>query len=67
MNLHTCIIMLSNQRVITSNSVEYSLKLLETNSQHDISEIQINATDGATIHTYHYHNVEESLESLMNL
>ncbi len=67
MDLHTCVIVLKNQKVITSKSVEHSIGLIERNSENEISEIQINATDGINIKTYNYNNIEESLESLMNL
>lgn len=67
MDLHTCVIVLKNQKVITSKSVEHSIGIIERNSDNEISEIQINATDGVNIKTFNYHNVEESLESLMNL
>ncbi len=67
MDLHTCVIVLRNQKVITSKSVDHSIGIIERDSGNEISEIQINATDGVNIRTYHYNNVEESLESLMNL
>ncbi len=68
MDLHTCVIVLKNQKVITSKSVEHSIGIIERDSQsNEISEIQINTTDGECIRTYHYNSVEESLESLMNL
>ncbi|CAE6951275.1 hypothetical protein [Vibrio sp. B1FLJ16] len=67
MDLHTCVIVLKNQKVITSKSVEHSIGIIERNSGSEISEIQINATDGSNIKTFNYNNVEESLESLMNL
>ncbi|AXY03600.1 MULTISPECIES: hypothetical protein [Vibrio] len=67
MDLHTCVIVLKNQKVITSKSVEHSIEILERDSDKEVSEIQINTTDGKNIRTYHYNCVEESLESLMNL
>ncbi|AMF99816.1 MULTISPECIES: hypothetical protein [Vibrio] len=67
MDLHTCVIVLRNHKVITSKSVEHSIGIIERDSDNEISEIQINATDGVNIRTYHYHSVEDSLESLMNL
>ncbi len=67
MDLHTCVIVLRNQKVITSKSVDHSIGIIERDSGNEISEIQINAIDGVNIRTYHYNNVEESLESLMNL
>ncbi|EDP59810.1 hypothetical protein [Vibrio sp. AND4] len=67
MNLHTCVIVLRNQRVITSKSVEHSIGILERDSDNEVSEVQINASDGMNIRTYHYRSVEDSLESLMNL
>ncbi|QLK47633.1 hypothetical protein DR996_21575 [Vibrio owensii] len=67
MDLHTCVIVLRNHKVITSKSVEHSIGIIERDSDNEISEIQINATDGVNIRTYHYRSVEESLESLMNL
>ncbi|MGR5236367.1 hypothetical protein [Vibrio alfacsensis] len=67
MDLHTCVIVLKNQKVITSKSVEHSIGILERDSDKEISEIQINATDGEKVRTYHYNSVEASLESLMNL
>ena len=67
MDLHTCVIVLKNHKVITSKSVEHSIGIIERDSDNEISEIQINATDGVNICTYHYNSVEDSLESLMNL
>ncbi|MGR5068810.1 MULTISPECIES: hypothetical protein [Vibrio] len=67
MDLHTCVIVLKNQKVITSKSVEHSIGIIERDSDKEISEIQINTTDGEKIRTYHYNCVEASLESLMNL
>ncbi len=67
MDLHTCTIVLKNQKVITSKSVEHSIGIIEKNSDSEISEIRIDTTDGTNIKTYNYNNVEESLESLMNL
>ncbi len=67
MDLHSCTIVLKNQQVITSKSVEHSIGIIERSSGNEISEIQISATDGINIKTYNYKNVEESLESLMNL
>ena len=67
MDLHTCIIVLKNKKVITSQSVEHSICVLEHDCDNQISEIQINTTDGTNIHTYFYNDIEESLESLMNL
>ena len=67
MDLHTCVIVLRNHKVITSKSVEHSIGIIERDSDNEISEIQINATDGVNICTYHYSSVEDSLESLMNL
>ncbi|WP_423840817.1 hypothetical protein ONE56_19725 [Vibrio mytili] len=67
MNLHTCVIVLRNQRVITSKSVDHSIGIIERDLSNEISEIQINTTDGKNIQTYHYNTIEESLESLMNL
>ncbi len=67
MDLHTCVIVLRNHKVITSKSVEHSIGIIERESDNEISEIQINATDGVNICTYHYNSVEDSLESLMNL
>ena len=67
MNLHTCVIVLRNQKVITSKSVEHSIGILERDSDNEVSEVQINASDGMNIRTYHYRSVEDSLESLMNL
>lgn len=67
MDLHTCVIVLRNHKVITSKSVEHSIGIIERDSDNEISEIQINATDGVSIRTYHYRSVEDSLESLMNL
>ncbi len=67
MDLHTCVIVLRNHKVITSKSVEHSIGIIERDSDNEISEIQINTTDGVNIRTYHYNCVEDSLESLMNL
>ena len=67
MDLHTCVIVLRNHKVITSKSVEHSIGIIERDSDNEISEIQINAADGVNIRTYHYRSVEDSLESLMNL
>ncbi|MBE3669096.1 hypothetical protein BOO24_11705 [Vibrio navarrensis] len=67
MDLHTCIIVLRNSNVITSNSVEDSLGIIEAQGPKSISTIQINARDGNFIRTYHCNNIEDSLESLMNL
>ncbi len=46
MDLHTCVIVLRNHKVITSKSVEHSIGIIERDSDNEISEIQINATDG---------------------
>lgn len=67
MDLHTCIIVLRNSNVITSNSVEDSLGIIEAQEPKSISTIQINARDGKFIRTYHCNNIEDSLENLMNL
>lgn len=67
MDLHSCIIVLRNQEVITSNSVEDSLGIIESQGDNGISTIQINARDGNALHTYHCANIEDSLENLMNL
>ncbi len=67
MDLHTCIIVLRNKKVITSNSVEDSLGIIENQGAKSIANIQINASDGSAIHTFHCKTVEDSLENLMNL
>ena len=67
MVLHTCRIVLSNQQVLTSQSVEQSLGFLEDQAEQEISKIEIDATDGQTIHSYMSHSLEESIENLMNL
>ncbi|NLS11904.1 hypothetical protein HGP28_03240 [Vibrio sp. SM6] len=68
MDLHSCIIVLRDQKVVTSKSVEDSLGIIETQGAEQIETVQINATsDGVDIHTYHCANIEESLENLMNL
>ena len=67
MVLHTCRIVLSNQQVLTSQSVEQSLSFLEDKADNGISKIEIDATDGHTIHSYMSHSLEESIENLMNL
>ena len=67
MVLHTCRIVLSNQQVLTSQSVEQSLGFLEEKADHGITKIEIDATDGHTIHSYMSHSLEESIENLMNL
>lgn len=41
MDLHSCIIVLRNQEVITSNSVEDSLGIIESQGDNGISTIQI--------------------------
>ncbi|WP_435250239.1 hypothetical protein ACMAZD_19455 [Vibrio sp. nBUS_14] len=67
MVLHTCRIVLSNQQVLTSQSVEQSLSFLEGKASKGVSKIEIDATDGHQIHTYLSHSLEESIENLMNL
>ena len=67
MVLHTCRIVLSNQQVLTSQSVEQSLSFLEDEASKGISKIEIDATDGNQIHSYMSHSLEESIENLMNL
>jgi hypothetical protein len=67
MVLHTCRIVLSNQQVLTSQSVEQSLSFLEDEADKGISKIEIDATDGNQIHSYMSHSLEESIENLMNL
>ena len=67
MVLHTCRIVLSNQQVLTSQSVEQSLGFLEDQAEQGISKIEIDATDGQIIHSYMSHSLEESIENLMNL
>ncbi|WKY59972.1 hypothetical protein Q5H80_20685 [Vibrio sp. SNU_ST1] len=67
MVLHTCRIVLSNQQVLTSQSVEQSLSFLEDEADKGISKIEIDATDGNKIHSYMSHSLEESIENLMNL
>ena len=67
MVLHTCRIVLSNQQVLTSQSVEQSLSFLEDKGDNGISMIEIDATDGNQIHSYMSHSLEESIENLMNL
>ncbi len=67
MVLHTCRIVLSNQQVLTSQSVEQSLSFLEDQASKGISKIEIDATDGNQIHSYLSHSLEESFENLMNL
>ncbi|WP_060980895.1 hypothetical protein [Vibrio splendidus] len=67
MVLHTCRIVLSNQQVLTSQSVEQSLSFLEGKADNGISMIEIDATDGNQIHSYMSHSLEESIENLMNL
>jgi hypothetical protein len=67
MVLHTCRIVLSNQQVLTSQSVEQSLSFLEEEASKGISKIEIDATDGNQIHSYLSHSLEESIENLMNL
>ncbi len=67
MVLHPCRIVLSNQQVRTSESVEQSLGFLEEQAEQGISKIEIDATDGQTIHSYMSHSLEESIENLMNL
>ncbi len=67
MVLHTCRIVLSNQQVLTSRSVEQSLSFLEDKADNGISMIEIDATDGNQIHSYMSHSLEESIENLMNL
>lgn len=67
MVLHTCRIVLSNQQVLTSQSVEQSLSFLEDKAENGISMIEIDATDGNKIHSYMSHSLEESIENLMNL
>ncbi|MEZ8212539.1 hypothetical protein ACED61_03480 [Vibrio sp. 1F148] len=67
MVLHTCRIVLSNQQVLTSQSVEQSLSFLEDEADKGISKIEIDATDGNQIHSYMSHSLEESIENLRNL
>ncbi|WP_299689183.1 hypothetical protein [uncultured Vibrio sp.] len=67
MDLHTCRIILSNQQVLISESVEQSLSFLEDKTDNGISKIEIDATDGETIHSYMSYSLEESIENLMNL
>ncbi|MCF7505971.1 MULTISPECIES: hypothetical protein [Vibrio] len=67
MVLHTCRIVLSNQQVLTSQSVEQSLSFLEDEASNGISKIEIDATDGNQIHSYMSRSLEESIENLMNL
>ncbi|ERM58505.1 MULTISPECIES: hypothetical protein [Vibrio] len=67
MDLHTCRIVLSNQQILTSQSVEQSLSYLEDQADIGISMIEIDATDGNQIHSYMSRSLEESIENLMNL
>ncbi|MEZ9043991.1 hypothetical protein AB6D99_02485 [Vibrio cyclitrophicus] len=67
MDLHTCRIVLSNQQILTSQSVEQSLSYLEDQADIGISMIEIDATDGNQIHSYMSSSLEESIENLMNL
>jgi hypothetical protein len=46
---------------------QQALGIIETQGPKSISTIQINARDGNFIRTYHCNNIEDSLESLMNL
>ena len=67
MDLHTCVIVLKNHRIISSKSVELAIELIARDSNNEISEIQINTTDGVMIQTHHYNNLQDSLDSLMSL
>ncbi|MCW1891402.1 hypothetical protein OK016_28490 [Vibrio chagasii] len=55
----TCRIVLSNQQVLTSQSVEQSSAFLKKKADHGITKIEIDATDGHTIHSYMSHSLEE--------
>ncbi|MGD8173822.1 hypothetical protein ACQEXU_19425 [Vibrio sp. TRT 21S02] len=67
MNLHTCTIQFSDDRILTYQTVEQSLDAIEQSDSSSISEITIDATDGRSIRTYQSKSLEESIESLMNL
>ncbi|MFB9135553.1 hypothetical protein M1D72_00125 [Vibrio sp. AK197] len=66
MKLHSCTIVLKNHHVLTLDSVEQSLGVLEQYSQNHIEKVTIDALDGQQLHSYQL-SFEESLESLMNL
>ncbi|WP_241901380.1 hypothetical protein [Vibrio sp. 10N.286.49.B3] len=49
------------------HSVEQSLGFIESQIDEHITAIEIDATDGLHIHRYRSHDIEESIENLMNL
>ncbi len=67
MNLHKCTIIMNNKEIITSDSVEQSLGIIEHQAANRIATVQIDAFDGQELKTFMCHSIEESLENLMNL
>ncbi|PMH40874.1 hypothetical protein BCU68_16010 [Vibrio sp. 10N.286.49.B3] len=67
MDLCKCRILLNNNEVVMYHSVEQSLGFIESQIDEHITAIEIDATDGLHIHRYRSHDIEESIENLMNL
>lgn len=67
MNLHSCTIVLRDHSKHICKTVEQSLGVIDSHGITNINAIEIQASEGLTIHNYQALSIEESIESLMSL